>query len=247
VVNAVNRGASAVIIYNNTPEDEFFTLGEELAGGPVAISIGQADGQYLVANKLGQSATIVSDIQWEVSGYEAWNGTSMATPHVSGVAALVWSANPSWTNAEIRDALDATAEDLGAAGRDVAYGYGLVQAKAALDYLGGGTPPPPEDGVITATVSTDKSTYSDRETVRITVSAVDEEGVAVSNANVSVSITTPRGTTTTLSGVTGTTGAVTLTYRVSVRKYGSGTYNVSTVVSKTGYTDGTASTTFLVQ
>jgi PKD repeat protein len=65
----------------------------------------------------------------------------MATPHVSGVAALVWSNVPLKTNAELRAALQATAEDLGPAGKDNAYGYGLVRADAALKYLGGGTIP----------------------------------------------------------------------------------------------------------
>ncbi len=67
----------------------------------------------------------------------------MATPHVSGVAALIWSANPYWTNVQIRTALIGSAMDLGAGGRDVYYGYGLVQAKAALDLLGGATDPTP--------------------------------------------------------------------------------------------------------
>jgi serine protease len=69
----------------------------------------------------------------------------MATPHVSGVAALLWSFNPNLTNSQIRSAMQATALDLGAAGRDNAYGYGLVQACAALQALGGqcgGDPPP---------------------------------------------------------------------------------------------------------
>jgi PKD repeat protein len=64
----------------------------------------------------------------------------MATPHVSGVAALVWSHNPGWTNAQIRQALQQTAEDLGPAGRDNASGYGLVRARAALCYLSPTTP-----------------------------------------------------------------------------------------------------------
>ena len=59
----------------------------------------------------------------------------MATPHVSGVAALLWSAKPHWTNVQIREAMDATALDLGEPGRDIAYGYGLVQAYDALQYL----------------------------------------------------------------------------------------------------------------
>lgn len=53
----------------------------------------------------------------------------MATPHVSAVAALVWSQNPAWSPQQIRDALAANAEDLGAPGRDDVYGFGLVQAR----------------------------------------------------------------------------------------------------------------------
>jgi subtilisin family serine protease len=73
------------------------------------------------------------------------SGTSMATPAVSGIAALVWSNNPTCSGAQIRTALKATAKDSGAAGKDVYFGYGIVQAKAANDYLlqngcGGGTP-----------------------------------------------------------------------------------------------------------
>ena len=68
-------------------------------------------------------------------GYASWRGTSMATLHVSGVAALVWSAIPYATNVEVRDALNATAEDLGVPGRDDRYGAGLVQGNKALVYL----------------------------------------------------------------------------------------------------------------
>ncbi len=38
-------------------------------------------------------------------GYEILSGTSMAAPHVSGIAALIWSANPTWTPAEVKDRL----------------------------------------------------------------------------------------------------------------------------------------------
>ena len=80
-------------------------------------------------------------------GYQAWDGTSMATPHVAGVAGLVWSLHPNCSNVDIRNALNSTAQDLGTAGRDTSYGYGLVQAKAASDKLDaqgcGGTQPPP--------------------------------------------------------------------------------------------------------
>jgi subtilisin family serine protease len=77
--------------------------------------------------KLGQSAAIA------ITGvsYEYYNGTSMATPHVSAVAALVWSYFPSCTGEQIRATLRKSAMDLGAPGRDDKYGWGLVQAKAA--------------------------------------------------------------------------------------------------------------------
>uniref|UniRef100_A0A7S4SHV8 subtilisin n=2 Tax=Ditylum brightwellii TaxID=49249 RepID=A0A7S4SHV8_9STRA len=69
------------------------------------------------------------------NAYASWSGTSMATPHVAGVAALVWSHFPDCSNKQIREALIASAEDLGAGGCDNEYGFGLVDAKAAYDYL----------------------------------------------------------------------------------------------------------------
>ena len=140
VINATSRGAVGVIIYNNLPENDYFTLGEGNSSELVVISLRGEDGEFLVANKLGFEATISANTLINASGYEAWSGTSMATPHVSGVAALIWSANPSWTNVQIREAMAATAMDLGEGGRDVYYGFGLVQAKAALNYLSGGKP-----------------------------------------------------------------------------------------------------------
>ncbi|MEM2849629.1 MAG: S8 family serine peptidase, partial [Candidatus Bathyarchaeia archaeon] len=66
------------------------------------------------------------------NGYATLSGTSMATPHVSGTAALVWAKNPTLTNVEVRKILQNTATDLGASGRDSQYGYGLVNASAAV-------------------------------------------------------------------------------------------------------------------
>jgi len=53
----------------------------------------------------------------------------MATPHVSSVAALAMQANPLLTNVEVRALLQNTADDLGVAGRDNYFGYGLVDAE----------------------------------------------------------------------------------------------------------------------
>jgi serine protease len=134
VMNVQNSGGAAAVIYNNEPGNFLGTMvtpGEYI----LAISLSQEDGQYLVANKLGLEGTVSSHFYWPDSGYAAWGGTSMATPHVSGVAALIWSAYPNLTNVQIREAMDATALDLGDPGRDKHYGFGLVQAFDALQYL----------------------------------------------------------------------------------------------------------------
>lgn len=64
--------------------------------------------------------------------YVYLDGTSMATPFVSAVAALVKSYNPSLTASQISSRLTGTAQDLGTAGRDNSYGYGLVRADLAV-------------------------------------------------------------------------------------------------------------------
>jgi serine protease len=137
VRNVRSGGGVAAVIYNNVPGLFLGTLGNDVSPIPV-ISLSQEDGQHLMATSLGATGTVVSWREQPGSGYEAWDGTSMASPHVAGVAALVWSYNPSWTNVQIRDALQKSAEDLGVAGRDNVYGFGLVRARAALDYLNGG-------------------------------------------------------------------------------------------------------------
>jgi subtilisin len=66
------------------------------------------------------------------NGYRQLSGTSMATPHVAGVAALVKRRHPSWTGDRIRVHLWRTAIDLGWPGRDWLFGYGQVRAYHAV-------------------------------------------------------------------------------------------------------------------
>ena len=61
-----------------------------------------------------------------------YTGTSMASPYVAGVAALLAAKNPDWTPAQIRERLYKTADDLGARGRDNIYGHGAVDPYEAL-------------------------------------------------------------------------------------------------------------------
>jgi subtilisin family serine protease len=86
-------------------------------------------GSYVELAALGDS--VFSTIPG--NRYASYSGTSMASPVASGVAALIWSRNPSLTATQVRHILQASATDLGPAGRDGSYGYGLVNAQAALE------------------------------------------------------------------------------------------------------------------
>ena len=77
--------------------------------------------------------SVISLYHTSDTAYIYGSGTSMSTPHVAGVAALVWSQATTLANTELRDHLRNTARDLGAAGWDQLYGYGLVDARATLD------------------------------------------------------------------------------------------------------------------
>lgn len=68
-------------------------------------------------------------------GYGSSSGTSLATAHVSGLAALIWSANPLLTNQQVVDIIEKTADDIGKTGgkQDAKYGYGRINALKALE------------------------------------------------------------------------------------------------------------------
>jgi|GEM_PF-1388803 len=65
-------------------------------------------------------------------GYGVKSGTSMACPHVSGAAALIKELRPTWSPAQIRRRLRATASDLGAPGDDPEFGSGLLDCRRAV-------------------------------------------------------------------------------------------------------------------
>jgi len=66
------------------------------------------------------------------NGYGYKTGTSMACPHVAGLAALIWSYKPQLTNAGVRSALQTAVDDKGAVGKDVYYGYGRINAQKVI-------------------------------------------------------------------------------------------------------------------
>ncbi|MCG2796390.1 MAG: S8 family serine peptidase, partial [Actinomycetia bacterium] len=65
--------------------------------------------------------------------FQSMQGTSMACPHVAGVAALVKSHHPAWTAGDVRAAVTSTCRDLGSTGWDPESGWGLIDADAALN------------------------------------------------------------------------------------------------------------------
>jgi serine protease len=139
-----DAGAAGVIVYSDRdrPGLQNPCLVDATSAVSVpTVSVNRSLGQQL-NSQLGSNVTLTIDSNQD---YAYYNGTSMATPHVAGVAALVWSNNPDCTSTQVRDALKSTAIDLENAGRDDKTGYGLVQAKAASDSLStscNSTPPP---------------------------------------------------------------------------------------------------------
>jgi subtilisin family serine protease len=131
VANAIQAGAVGAVIYNNAPGLLQGALSEDgsEAAIPAAMieqTVGEAAKALLDA---GQSVTVTMSI--DATDYASFQGTSMATPHVAGVAALVRAANKSLTPAQVRDVLKNTATPLGPNDNNE-YGRGMVNAEAAV-------------------------------------------------------------------------------------------------------------------
>ncbi|MFT4925238.1 MAG: serine protease [Phenylobacterium sp.] len=149
VQNCQNSGGIGAVIVNNVAGVLSGTLGDTNNTTIPAVGAAYED------RSSWMSATTVN-IDLVSSMYGLMSGTSMATPGVAGIAALVWSNHSTCTGTDIRNALKATAADAGAAGKDVYFGHGVVKAKAASDYItangcdgsGGTTPPPTGDTVL---------------------------------------------------------------------------------------------------
>lgn len=120
------------------------------ASFPELISVASVDSDEVVSyysqyNNQIDLAGPGEDVESTVNNgqYDVYSGTSMASPHVAAVAALIWSYCPTKTADEVRAAMESTAKDLGSPGRDDYYGHGLVDAEAAKIALCGGNPPSP--------------------------------------------------------------------------------------------------------
>lgn len=131
VKNAIQGGAVGVIIFNNEAGLLSGSLSED--GTEVAVPV------VMIEQSTGESAKAIlvaggpvrASISVNPTDYASLQGTSMATPHVAGVAALVRASNPQLTPAQVRDVLKRTATALGPNTANE-YGSGLVNAEAAV-------------------------------------------------------------------------------------------------------------------
>jgi len=94
--------------------------------GPVTL-----DGQTYIKPDVSAPGVAVTST-YPGGGYATWNGTSMATPHVSGTVALMLQNTPTLKPSDIEKKLESTAKDLGSTGKDNDYGSGRINASAAV-------------------------------------------------------------------------------------------------------------------
>jgi subtilisin family serine protease len=131
VKNAIAAGAVGALIFNNAPglmQGSLTTDGTEM--GIPAVMIEQSIGLAAKA-ALASGQAVEAAISVIKTDYASFQGTSMATPHVTGVAALVRAANKSLTPAEVRDILKQTATPLKPNDQNQ-FGSGMVNAEAAV-------------------------------------------------------------------------------------------------------------------
>lgn len=112
-------------------------------------------------------SSILSTIRGNL--YSTFNGTSMATPHVAGVVALVYAQHPTWTYGQVRDRIFSTVRPVASMSGITVTG-GVVNAADAVSVPGNNAP------VVTITSPANGSSFSEGSSVTFTGSASDEDG-----------------------------------------------------------------------
>jgi thermitase len=137
VQNAYN-GGNGVLLVAAAGNDGDATLNYP-AAYPDVVSVAATDNQdkrasFSNANADVEIAAPGVNVESTYTGglYMSLSGTSMATPHVAGVSAIIFDLNAGASAATVRSKLDAAVDDLGTAGRDQVFGFGRVNlCKAA--------------------------------------------------------------------------------------------------------------------
>ena len=124
VVAAGNSGGTGVSIPGCISYST--TVGAVDAKDKVASFSGKGNALDITAPGVSIYSTVLGN------GYASWSGTSMATPMVSGVVALIKYAHPAYSQSVVENKLFSTAKDLGRVGKDTSYGWGRVRANLAV-------------------------------------------------------------------------------------------------------------------
>jgi len=133
---AMNANAEAVIIFNNVDEPLRATFGGPLE--VVGMSMSMKDGIKLVQNLAPteegvEPGQVLANLTVEATDFGALQGTSMATPHVTGLAALVIAANSDLSPVEVKDIIKSTAIAAPEGADKAKYGLGIVNAFKAVE------------------------------------------------------------------------------------------------------------------
>lgn len=124
VVAAGNSGGAGVSIPGCISYST--TVGAVDSKDKVASFSGRGNALDITAPGVNIYSTILG------SAYASWSGTSMATPMITGVIALVKNAHPAYTQSQVENKLFSTAKELGKFGKDKDYGWGRVRADEAV-------------------------------------------------------------------------------------------------------------------
>lgn len=149
----------------------------------VTVSATDANDQLTGWSSYGPAVTLAApgDNIWTTSrggNYGQWWGTSFSSPVAAGVAALVMSAKPQLSSSQVESLLYATAVDLGAAGRDDRFGFGRVDAGAAMRAAIGIVTPAPDAQAPSASIGSPSASSTVSGLVNVAVDAADNVGVA---------------------------------------------------------------------
>jgi serine protease len=131
VKNALAAGAVGAVIYNNAPGLLNGALTQDGSVLPAAVfMVEQSVGQELVAS-LAKGQTAGATVVVKATDYAIYDGTSMATPHVAGVVALIKATNKNLKPSEVKALIQSTAQALGP-NTDNEFGAGLINAEDAV-------------------------------------------------------------------------------------------------------------------
>ncbi|MBP1152244.1 MULTISPECIES: Ig-like domain-containing protein [unclassified Methylocaldum] len=187
----VFREAGIGLVFSAGNEGPISSSSVSPANNPEAFSSGAVDDTSVVANFSSRGASAcdggiypqlsapgvdvnTSDLSFGgLPIYATVSGTSYAAAHAAGTMALLLEAFPNTGIAVLESTLRQSAQDLGESGADNSYGYGLIDAKAAHDYL---LDHPPGGGHAPAITSTPVTTATQGQRYTYTVTASDPDG-----------------------------------------------------------------------